>query len=355
MNIILKPYNKRNLSLKNHLVMAPMTRSRAINNLPNDLMTEYYQQRCGAGLIITEGTSPSESGLGYCRIPGIYANEQIEAWKKITEAVHKNGSKIFVQLMHTGRIGHSENLPSNSKIIAPSKIKAEGKIFTDTKGMQEYPTPEALSTEEVYQVIEEYVQASKNAIKAGFDGIELHGATGYLIEQFLNPHANTRADEFGGSVVNRAHFAISIVKKIADAIGNEKVAIRFSPFSTFNDMPAYDKDEVHETYAYLSAELNKLNIAYLHLSINPSIPDKTMQAIRNNFINTIIICNGFNPDSAEKILSEGIYDLVAFGSLFIANPDLDKRIERKELFNELDPSTFYTPTEKGYTDYPILN
>src|SRR5471030_1936508 len=199
-NQILSTYKKGALNLKNHLVMAPMTRSRAIGNIPNDLMAAYYAQRNGAGLIITEGTAPAPEGLGYPRIPGMFSREQIEGWKKITKVVHEGGSKIFIQLMHTGRIGHEDNLPEGLKPVSSSDIKAAGQIFTDTKGLQDHTAPEALTTEGVKEVITGHVKASKNAIEAGFDGIELHGANGYLIEQFLNPNCNTRTDEYGGSM-----------------------------------------------------------------------------------------------------------------------------------------------------------
>ena len=353
MKKILTPYKKGNLSLKNHLVMAPMTRSRAIDNLPNDLMTEYYKQRSGAGLIITEGTSPSPDGLGYCRIPGIYSKPQIEGWKAITSAVHKNDSKIFLQIMHTGRVAHADNLPKEGRVIAPSAIKAAGQMYTDTKGLQDHSEPKALTTEEVYKVIDEYVTAGKNAIEAGFDGVELHGANGYLIEQFLNPNVNNRTDEFGGSIKNRSQFVLSITRKLADAIGSDKIGVRFSPFSTYNDLQPYPENEVHETYSYLATELNSLDIAYLHISNNPSIPQNTHDAIRQNFKGTIIMCNGLTPESAEDILQQGTYDLVGFGRSYIANPDFDKRIEKNIALNEVDYQTLYTPFKEGYTDYQI--
>lgn len=334
--------------------MAPMTRCRAINNVPNELMAEYYGQRSGAGLIITEGTSPSPDGLGYCRIPGIYSPAQIEGWKPVTAAVHKGDSKIFMQLMHTGRIAHADNLPPGGKVVAPSAIKAAGQMYTDGKGMQDHSEPEALSTEDVHKVIEEYVTAGKNAVAAGFDGIELHGANGYLIEQFLNPNVNTRTDDFGGSIKNRTQFALSIAGKMAQAIGGEKVGIRISPFSTYNDQQPYPENDVHETYSHLASELNSIGIAYIHISGNPGIPPRTLDAIRNNFKGTLIICNGLTPESAEHLLQESKYDLVAFGRAFIANPDLDKKIAGNSTLNQADFQTFYTPFKEGYTDYPFI-
>lgn len=355
MNNLLHPFSKGNFNLKNHIVMAPMTRSRAIDNIPNDLMATYYAQRSGAGLIVTEGTSPSVNGLGYCTIPGIFSKEQIEGWKKTTDAVHQNDSKIFVQLMHTGRVAHEANLPEGGKVVGVSDIKAAGEMYTDVLGMQEHTQPVALSTEEVYQVMNEYISGAKNAVEAGFDGVELHAANGYLLEQFLNPNVNNRTDEFGGSVENRAKFLIETAQKIADEIGKEKVGIRFSPFSTFNDMPTYSEEEVIKTYSYLAAELNTIGITYLHLSYSPQIPESLMNALRANFEGTIILCNGLTAETAEKALEQGFADLVAFGRYYIANPDFDKRLEKGTPLNDLDFNTFYTPGAEGFTDYPFLN
>ncbi len=354
MKKILTPYTKGNLTLKNHLVMAPMTRSRAINNIPNELIAEYYGQRSGAGLIITEGTSPAPEGLGYTNIPGIFSQAQIDGWKTTTAAVHKDNGKIFIQLMHTGRIGHNANLPAGAKISGASSIKASGQIYTYTSGMQDYSEPVALTTEGVNSVIEGYATAAKNAVEAGFDGIEIHAANGYLPEQFLNPNVNNRTDEYGGSIVNRAEFIVSIVEKSAEAIGKDRVGIRFSPFSTFNDLPAYDAEEIYETYAYLSKQLNALGIAYIHIGVNPAITQKTLDVIRENFAGTIILCNGLTPETAELALHKGFADLVAFGRSYLANPDFDKRIAKDAPLNQPDIKTFYSGGKEGFTDYPML-
>ncbi|SDD39107.1 N-ethylmaleimide reductase [Mucilaginibacter pineti] len=354
MKKILTAYSKNGFNLKNHMVMAPMTRSRAIGNIPNDLMATYYAQRSGAGLIITEGTAPSPEALGYPRIPGIFNEAQIEGWKKVTAGVHEHGSKIFLQLMHTGRIGHIDNLPAGTGLVGASNIKASGQIFTDTAGLQDHSEPVALTTEGVKAVIEEYVNAAKNAIQAGFDGVELHAANGYLLEQFLNPNVNNRVDEYGGGMENRASLIIEVVEKVSATIGNEKVGIRFSPFSTLGDLQAYDEVVVHETYAYLSEAMNQLKIQYIHISANPAIPPKTFNAIRAGFSNTIILCNGLTAETAEAQLQNGFADIVAFGRSFLANPDFVTRIEKDEPLNPLDFTTLYTPGEKGYTDYPIL-
>jgi N-ethylmaleimide reductase len=353
MKKIITPYSKNGFGLKNHIVMAPMTRSRAINNIPNDLMTSYYGQRTGAGLIITEGTAPTPEALGYARIPGIFTEAQIEGWKKMTARVHQDGTKIFLQLMHTGRIGHADNL-SEGAISGASAIKAAGQIYTDTAGMQDHSEPIALTTEGVKAIIQGYVSAAKNAMKAGFDGVELHAANGYLLEQFLNPNINNRTDEYGGNITNRAKLTVEVAKNVAIAIGREKVGIRFSPFSTLGDLQAYDVNEVHETYIHLVKAMNELDIQYIHISANPAIPAKTFDAIRANFLNTIILCNGLTAGTAEDKLNEGFADIVAFGRSFLSTPDFVNRIEKNASLNPVDLTTLYTPGEKGYTDYPTL-
>lgn len=351
---ILSSYSRGALQLKNHLVMAPMTRNRAIDNLPNALMAEYYAQRSGAGLIITEGVSPAPEGLGYPRIPGIYSLQQIEGWKTVTAGVKAGDGKIFVQLMHTGRIGHPDNLPPDAVVVGPSAIKAAGQIYTDKSGMQDFPVPKALTTQEVEGLIETHVQAARNAIDAGFDGVELHGANGYLIEQFLNPNSNTRTDEYGGTMQKRARLAIETAGKIAAAIGAGKLGIRFSPFNTFNDQQPYPEADIHALYHYLAEEMDKLGLAYIHIAASPKIPAKTLHVIRRAFQGTIIQCNGLTPQTAEAALHGSFADLVAFGKSFLANPDLDRRIATNQSLNEPDVKTFYSPGAKGYTDYPNL-
>jgi N-ethylmaleimide reductase len=223
---LLNPYKLGNIELKNRIVMAPMTRSRAMSNIPNELMAEFYGQRAAAGLIITEGTSPSPNGLGYARIPGIFSGVQIEGWKKITNVVHAKGGKIFVQLMHTGRISHSANMLESAKIIAPSPVKPAGQMWTDALGLQDYPVPTAMDIEEIKHTKQEYISAGTNAIEAGFDGIELHGANGYLLEQFLSPVSNIRNDSYGGSIENRCRFLLEVVGGAVEAVGKWKVGIR---------------------------------------------------------------------------------------------------------------------------------
>ncbi len=352
MKKLLTPFTKGKLELKNHLVMAPMTRSRAIDNLPNALMETYYGQRTGAGLIVTEGTAPAPEALGYPRIPGIFSKQQVEAWKRITAKVHQNGTKIFLQLMHTGRIGHTDNLPKGVSLVGATALKAAGQIFTDTKGLQDFSEPTPLTKGGIKNVIAGFVLASKNAIEAGFDGVEIHGANGYLLEQFLNPNVNNRTDEYGGSVENRSRFTIEVVQAVAQAIGKEKAGIRFSPYSKLGDLALYDDEETSAAYAWLAQNLNELEIAYLHIAVNAPVPEKTFEAIRNNFSGTIILSNGLTPETGEAALHAGFADLVAFGRSFLSNPDFVEKIKTGEALNPIDYARLYTPGSAGYIDYP---
>jgi len=342
--------------LQNKMVMAPLTRSRAIGHVPNDLMVEYYTQRATAGLIITEGTSPSPNGLGYPRIPGIFSQEQVVGWKKITDAVHAKGGKIFIQLMHTGRVSHPENLPAGAELVAPSAVPLSGEMYTDTKGMQAYPTARAMTLADIEQAQEEYVQAARNAMAAGFGGVELHGANGYLIDQFINPAANQRTDSYGGSLENRARFAIEVAQKVADAIGADRTGMRLSPYGVFNDMKPFA--DIEEAYRYLATELGKIGLVYLHTVDHssmgaPAVPAKIKAIIGEAFGGTIIASGGFDKARAEQVLQEGQADLVAFGQPFLANPDLVHRFQHNLKLNDPDYPTFYTPGAEGYTDYPV--
>lgn len=356
---IFQPYKLGNIELSNRIVMSPMTRSRAIGNLANSLIAEYYAQRASAGLIITEGISPSPNGLGYARIPGLFNNEQSESWKAVTKAVHDKGGRIFVQLMHTGRIGHKLNLPDGADVYAPSAVKAAGKIWTDAEGLLEHPEPKAFTSEQLQQTKEEYINSAKLAIEAGFDGIELHGANGYLLEQFLSPISNIRNDNYGGSVENRCRFVIETAAAVAEAIGKEKTAIRLSPYGVASDMPHYP--EIEETYEDLINELNRIGLVYIHLVDHssmgaPKVPSEIKEKIRTIFSNTLILSGAFTKESAESVLTEKRADLVAFGKPFIANPDLVERMKNNwEINQNLDFNTFYTPGEKGYTDYPFYS
>jgi len=359
---LFSPARLGSLTLSNHIVMAPMTRSRALGNVPNELMAEYYRQRATAGLIITEGTSPSPNGLGYARIPGLFNQEQVTNWQRITETVHHHGGHIFVQLMHSGRIFHSLNLPEGAEGVAPSAIAAAGDMWTDQEQMKPNDTPRALRTQELAQVRDEFVHSAKLAIEAGFDGVELHGANGYLLEQFLSPHSNQRTDEYGGSVQNRARFVLEVARAVAEAIGAERTGIRLSPWGVASDMPHYP--EIDETYAYLAEELQKIGLVYVHLVDHssmgaPAVPAATVQAIREKFTNTLILAGGY--DSVEKIEEalNGRADLVAIGRPFISNPDLVERLKTGAPLAQPDFATFYAPGPNGfadgYTDYPTLD
>ena len=343
------------VSLLNRVVMAPMTRCRAIGNIPNDLMAKYYEQRAHAGLIITEGTSPSPNGLGYARIPGIFNVAQIEGWKKVTNAVHAKGGKIFVQLMHTGRISHALNMVEGSQILAPSAIKAAGQMWTDGKQLQDFPVPKEMTADDLVSTIKEFETAAKNAKEADFDGVELHSANGYLLEQFLSPISNQRTDNYGGNIENRCRFVLEVVAAVVGVIGKEHTGIRLSPYGVASDMPHYP--EIDETYDYLSKQLNELGIAYIHLVDHsamgaPAVPDSIKRLISSNFKNTIILCGGYDLEKAELELDLGNADLIAFGRPFINNPDLVERMEHNfPLSENLHMDQFYTADEKGYTDY----
>jgi N-ethylmaleimide reductase len=345
------------IDLKNRIVMAPMTRSRAIGNVPNELMATYYNQRSTAGLIITEGTSPSPNGLGYARIPGIFSAEQVEGWKATTGAVHRNGGRIFVQLMHSGRISHPLNMTKSAQILAPSQVKASGQMWTDASGLQDFVVPNEMTLQDIIHAKTEYISAAENALFAGFDGVELHAANGYLLEEFLSPVSNIRMDEYGGNIENRCKFVIEVVAAVAQAIGKEKTGIRLSPYGVASDMPHYP--EIEATYDYLSKELNKLDIAHIHLVDHsamgaPEVPLEIKKLIRHNFKNTLITCGGYTKESAESALKSGLTDLVAFGRPFINNPDLVERFQNNwPLSEDLNMDLFYTADEKGYTDYPV--
>ncbi len=353
---IFEAFDLCGINLKNRLVMSPMTRSRAIDNIPNDLMVKYYSQRTEAGLIITEGVAPSANGLGYPRIPGIYNQKQIRGWKKITDAVHEKGGKIFIQLMHTGRVSHPENMEKNTVILAPSAIAMNGEMYTDIKGAQPFPTPKEMTLKEIEQVQLEYVKAAENAIIAGFDGVELHGANGYLIDQFTNTGSNIRTDEYGGNIENRCRFAIEVAQRVANAIEGNRTGIRLSPYGTYNDMALFD--DMDDTFEYLATNLAKLKLSYIHIVDHssqgaPEVTDMIKAKIQNSFGGNIIASGGLDKEKAEFILNEEKGDLVAFGQAFLANPDLVNKFKNNLPLNSPNYDYFFTSGEKGYTDYPI--
>lgn len=345
------------LPLQNHLVMCPLTRSRAIGNVANDLMVEYYSQRASAGLIITEGTSPSPNGLGYPRIPGIFSNTQVATWKKVTEAVHARGAKMFMQIMHTGRIGHPLNLPADAKVLGPSAVAAAGQMFTDAEGLKPHPTPVAMTEEDIKTTIAEFAKAAKNAVAAAFDGVELHGANGYLLEQFIRPNSNHRTDGYGGSIQNRARFVLEVADAVIAAVGKDKVGMRLSPFGVLNDMPLYP--EMEADYTYLAQKLNAAGLVYIHLvdpsaAGAPTAPVSVKAMFRTTFKRTLILSGGYDAARAESDLAAGKCDLIAVGKPFLANPDLVARWKANAPLNAPDTSTFYTSGPKGYIDYPAL-
>lgn len=353
---LLNSYNLKGLKLNNRAIMAPLTRARATGNIPNELMLKYYSQRAQAGLIISEGTAPSPNGLGYARIPGIYTDQQIEGWKNITKAVHKEGGKIFLQIMHTGRVSHKDNMDEEAVILAPSAMALEGEMYTDQHGPQAYPVPKEMTGVEIKQAQEEFVQAALNAMKAGFDGVEIHSANGYLADQFLNTATNKRTDEYGGTNEKRSKFTLETVEKVTNAIGSEKVGVRLSPYSAFNGTEIFDG--IDDQFLYLTEQLNNFDLAYLHLVDNSSLgsPDVSKSIffrIREKYEGTLIRNGGYTKEEAEKSISDNKTDLVAFGRSFIANPDLIYRFENDLALNVPDPDTFYTPGEKGYTDYSL--
>jgi len=353
--LLFTPYKLGRIELANRVVMAPMTRSRSIGNVPGKLVALYYQQRAEAGLIVTEGVSPSPNGLGYARIPGLFNEEQEAAWKAVAEAVHTQGGRIFVQLMHTGRVGHPLNLPKGAKLWAPSEVAAPGKMWTDSGGLQEHPVPSAMTEEQILSTIEEFAHSAQLAVSSGLDGVELHGANGYLIDQFLNAQSNRRSDGWGGSIANRIRFAIEVARKVAQRIGADRTGIRLSPYGVFNGM---GPDEEHDAlYLELAAELGKLGLAYVHLVDHsslgaPAVKEELKLSIRKAFSGTLIRSGGYDAERAEADLRGGLGDLIAFGRPFISNPRLVSKFKNGTALLSADSNTFYTADEKGYTDYP---
>ncbi|TGD81836.1 alkene reductase [Hymenobacter wooponensis] len=346
------------LTLPNRFAMAPMTRSRATNEatVPTESVVKYYVQRATAGLIISEGSQVSPQGVGYINTPGIYSEEQVAGWKKVTDAVHAAGGRIFIQLWHVGRVSHpffhNGELP-----VGPSAIKPEGaKAFTG-QGFEDVPTPRALELSEIPGVVDQFRQAARNAKLAGFDGAEIHGANGYLLDQFIQDGSNQRTDEYGGSLENRARFALEVVQAVVDELGADRVGIRLSPQGSHS---IKDSDPV-KTFSYVTEQLNKFNLAYLHViealpghpMAQPSAPAVAAH-LRNIFNGTFILNGGYTQETAEEALANNEADVIAFGVPFIANPDLVERFRIGAALNTPDPSTFYVPGDKGYIDYPSL-
>lgn len=357
-NPLLTSYRRSGLKLPNRLVMAPMTRSRAgEGNVATELMATYYRQRASAGLIISEGTQISPRGAGYPWTPGIHSKAQVEGWKKVTDAVHEVGGRIFAQIWHVGRISHP-SFHGGEPPVAPSAIKPEGQAFT-ADGLKDFVEPRALQTGEIPHIVDRYRQAALNAVEAGFDGVEIHGANGYLIDQFIQDGTNRRSDRYGGSVEHRARFALEVTEAVADAIGPERTGIRLSPSGEYNDM--YDSNPKH-TFSYLVTRLNDYDLAYLHLveplsdvSGKANYLTEVTSYFRNIYEGTLITCGNYTRRSGREAIQNDEADLVAYARLFLANPDLPKRFAAHGPLNDPNPDTFYGGGEEGYTDYPFMD
>ncbi|NEQ29930.1 MAG: alkene reductase, partial [Leptolyngbya sp. SIO4C5] len=339
-------------TLPNRIVMAPLTRNRATGTVPQPVHQIYYSQRASAGLIISEATQVAPQGMGYPDTPGIHSQEQVAAWQKVTEAVHRHGGRIFLQLWHVGRISHPSLQPNGELPVAPSAIKPEGEAST-YEGMKPFVTPRALETEEIPGIVEQYRQGAKNALAAGFDGVEIHSANGYLLDQFLRDGANQRSDRYGGSIENRARLLLEVTEAVVGVWGSDRVGIRLSPSGSFNDMSDSNPEAL---YRYLAEQLNSFDLAYLHI-IDPR-PGEDKFEIGSSFFRqvyngTIIAADGYVKTSGNEVLAKGTADLVAYGRLFIANPDLPKRFKLDAPLNQYDRSTFYGGDEHGYIDYPL--
>jgi len=344
------------LQLPNRIVMSPMTRSRAIGNVPNDLMATYYSQRASAGLLVTEGTSPSPHGLGYARIPGLYSPEQVAGWRLVSDAVHAAGGRIFVQLMHTGRVAHPHNLPPGGRILAPSAVAAPGTMYTDVAGLQPHPVPDAMTEAEIRAAIDEFAHSARQAIAAGLDGVEIHGANGYLVEQFLNTGPNQRTDGYGKTIPGRARFAIEVMRAAIDAIGGDRVGIRLSPHGALQGSVV--DAETDALYLHLATELTTLGAAYIHVVDHasmgsPSPPDALKAALRASFKGAYILSGGYDLARAQADVAAGKGDLVAFGRPFIANPRLVDKLKTGAALRDPDPKLLFTPGAQGYSDWPL--
>ncbi len=356
-DILSTPFRLGRMELKNRAVMSPMTRSRALGNVPGELGATYYGQRAAdAGLIVTEGTSPSPNGLGYPRIPGLFNAEQVRGWRLITDAVLAKGGRIFVQLMHTGRVTHEKNLPPGGRVLAPSVADLpDQKMWVDELGAQVPLTPAVEMTEaDIEHAIEEHVTSAKLAIEAGFDGVELHGANGYLLEQFLNATSNHRTDAWGGTVERRARFGFEVARRTAAAIGGDRLGIRLSPYGT--NAGIKPDPEVETAYPYFAEKMKEAGLVYVHVVDHsamgaPPVSDTVKAAIRARFGGTIILAGGYDIAKAEADLEAKKGELVAFGRGYLANPDFLARAKAGRPLNAPDFATFYSPGPKGYTDY----
>ncbi|MEY3747516.1 MAG: hypothetical protein RL194_975 [Pseudomonadota bacterium] len=352
---LFSPINIGSIALKNRIVMAPLTRNRAgEGNVPCELNVKYYEQRATAGLIVTEATPISGMAHGYPATPGIHSEAQIAGWKKVVDAVHAKGGKIVLQLWHVGRISHPSLLPGNALPVAPSAIKPAGKAFT-YQGLQDFVTPRALELAEIPGIIEEYAQATRNALAAGFDGVEIHGANGYLLDQFLRDGTNKRTDQYGGSIENRARLLLEVTEKVVAIAGADKVGVRISPLNPFNDIADSNPQAL---FNHVAEALSPFGLAYLHVVEGgmggEKLPPFDFIALRERFDGPYMANLGYTKSRANAAIAAGNVDLVAFGVPFIANPDLVERFAKDAPLNQADPKSFYGGSEKGYTDYPTL-
>ncbi|HLG89650.1 MAG TPA: alkene reductase [Alphaproteobacteria bacterium] len=346
------PVRLGEIGLANRIVMAPMTRSRAgAGDVPTDLAVAYYRQRAGAGMIVTEGTQPSAAGKGYCRTPGIHSEAQIAGWRRVTNAVHAEGGKIVLQLMHCGRIASKLNKDPGAPTVAPSAIRAQGQMYTDAAGMVDFDEPHALETDEIAAVIDEFRQAAVNAMAAGFDGVELHAASGYLPMQFLSTGTNKRTDGYGGPVENRIRFTVEALEAMAGAIGPGRVAIRICPGNPFNDIADADPAE---TYGALMRAIDPMGLAYLHL-IYLKIPEVDSLALaEGNYKGPLVLNESLTLETGQQFVRAGRAAAISYGRFFISNPDLVRRFREGAELARFDRKTLYTPGAEGYTDYPAL-
>jgi N-ethylmaleimide reductase len=349
MPTLFDPLRVGQIELDNRIIMAPMTRSRASDDgVQPAYAAEYYRQRASAGLIITEATNVSPMAKGYVRTPGIYTPEQIESWQAVTQAVHARGGKIFMQVFHTGRIALPDLLPNNVQPVAPSAVRAKGQNYTDA-GMKDFVTPREITTREIAETVRDFATAARNTIAAGFDGVELHSASGYLVQQFLTTNVNLRTDEYGGSVENRTRFLFEVLDAMAREVGSQRLSVKFSPQIAFNDIEEEDAEEV---YPYIFERLNDRQLAYVQVTDGTG---KGWHARLRPLYRGLYFANaGFTRDSGAELLAQGGADAIAYGVKFLANPDLPERFRRVADLNAPDKSTFYTPGPRGYTDYPTL-
>jgi N-ethylmaleimide reductase len=353
MTSLFDPVRLGDLELSNRIVMAPMTRSRAgEGDAPTDLNVQYYRQRATAGLIVSEGTQPSANGKGYCRTPGIHSAAQIAGWRKVTDAVHAEGGRIVLQIMHCGRIGVAENKDCGAETIAPSAIRAAGQMFTDTAGMVDFTMPRALETEEIPGVVAEFGQATRNALVAGFDGVELHAASGYLPMQFLSTGTNKRTDQYGGSVENRIRAVVEMLEAMAEAAGPGRVGLRICPGVLFNDI---QDDDPTETYTALLKSVDPMGLAYLHLILLKSPLVDGFAVAKANFTGPLILNDSISLERGNELVDTGQADAISFARYYLANPDLVRRFREGAELARFDRRTLYTPGPAGYTDYPFIN